>query len=397
MSGTPGPSSGPSGGRRGGEAAGDSTRVASAGARGAGRSHGPEALPARPASVPPRGTQAPDPAVLAALDPLAVAASGEMLAPRPAATLDVTVIVPVTSARAEVHEVVPALAHELERAGKTYEFVLVFDGVRGKAWSAAQALVERYGERVRLVSFENPFGESVALSAGFEICHGRVIVTSPQYVQIDPLELPAMLAALDQGADFVTPWRKPRVDALLNRVQSACFNWLIRQIIRMEFHDLNCYFRAIRREVLSEVAIYGDMYRFLPVIAHRQGFRVVEVPVRHLREWGQSGFFGLGVYVRRFLDVLGVMFLTKFTLKPLRFFGSIGALCSFLGAVMLGYVVWQKLTDANQGLYGRPVFLIAIMLLVVGVQIIGFGLVGEIIIYTQARHLREYRVERVYE
>jgi hypothetical protein len=351
------------------------------------------------APLPARENPAPSPlqAARAALDPLAVSASGEHLAPLHPATLDVTVIVPITSPRAEVRDVVVALGRELEREGRSFEFVLVFDGVRGKAWSDAQELVPQHGDKLRMISFENPFGESVCLSAGFEISRGRAILTSPQYVQIDPLELSPMLAALDAGADFVTPWRRPRVDALLNRVQSACFNWLIRQIIRMEFHDLNCYFRAIRREVLSEVAVYGDMYRFLPVIAYRQGFRVVEVPVRHLKEWGQSGFFGLGVYVRRFLDVLGVMFLTKFTLKPLRFFGSVGALCSFLGALMLGVVVYQRLTGDNEGLYGRPVFLIAVMLLVLGVQIIGFGLVGEIIIYTQARHLREYRIERVYE
>ena len=339
----------------------------------------------------------PEQAARAALDPLAVAASGERLLPLPPPTLDVTVIVPVTSPNAEIADVVTALGRELLREGRSHEFMLVFDGVRGKAWSDAQALAGKLGQQLRLISFETPFGESVCLSAGFELSRGRLIVTSPQYVQVDPLELSAMLAALDGGADFVTPWRRPRVDALLNRVQSACFNWLIRQIIRMQFHDLNCYFRAIRREVLSEVAIYGDMYRFLPVIAHRQGFRVVEIPVRHLKEWGQSGFFGLGVYVRRFLDVLGVMFLTKFTLKPLRFFGSVGAACSFLGAAMLAVVVYQKLTGDNEGLYGRPAFLLAVMLLVLGVQIIGFGLVGEIIIYTQARHLREYRVERVYE
>lgn len=357
----------------------------------------PEGAPAPAASRAPEGTPPPEHAVRAALDPVAAAASGEVLAPPVQATLDVTVIVPVTSPLAQPAEVVAALGQQLERLGKSHEFVLVFDGVRGKAWTEGQELARRHGERVRLVRFETPFGDSVALSAGTEIGRGRVIVTSPQYVQIDPLELGEMLAALDAGADFVTPWRKPRVDPPLNRLQSACFNWVIRQIIQMEFHDLNCYFRAIRREVLAEVAVYGDMYRFLPVIAHRQGFRVVEVPVRHLREWGQSGFFGLGVYVRRFLDVLGVMFLTKFTLKPLRFFGSVGAICSLAGSAMLAYIVYQKLTHANEGIYGRPVFLIALMLLVVGVQIIGFGLVGEMIIYTQARHLREYRVERVYE
>jgi hypothetical protein len=341
-------------------------------------------------------SEKPKQAARAALDPLAVSASGGQLAPLHPATLDVTVLVPVTSPRAEVRDVISALGRELEREGRTHEFVLVFDGVRGKAWSDAQELSAALGERLRMISFENPFGESVCLSAGFELSRGRVVLTSPQYVQIDPLELSSMLAAIDAGADFVTPWRRPRVDALLNRVQSACFNWLIRQIIRMEFHDLNCYFRAIRREVLSEVAVYGDMYRFLPVIAHRKGFRVVEVPVRHLKEWGTAGFYGLGVYVRRFLDVVAVMFLTKFTHRPLRFFGSLGALFEIVGGVILAVLAYQKFAY-DSGLYNRPLFLVGVMVVVLGVQIIGFGLVGEIIIYTQARNLREYRVERIYE
>jgi hypothetical protein len=205
-----------------------------------------------------------------------------------------------------------------------------------------------------------------------------------------------MLQKIAEGADLVTPWRRPRVDPRLNRIQSATFNWVIRQIIRMDFHDLNCYFRAIRREVLDEVSVYGDMYRFLPVIAHRKGFRVVELPVRHLKEWGTAGFYGLGVYVRRFLDVVAVMFLTKFTHRPLRFFGSLGALFEIVGGVILAVLAYQKFFH-GAGLYNRPLFLVGVMVVVLGVQIIGFGLVGEIIIYTQARNLREYRVERIYE
>jgi hypothetical protein len=186
------------------------------------------------------------------------------------------------------------------------------------------------------------------------------------------------------------------VDPILNRLQSAAFNWVIRQIIRMHFHDLNCYFRAIRREVLEDVAIYGDMYRFLPVIAHRQGYRVEEVPVRHVKEWGPAGFFGFGVYTRRALDVLAVMFLTKFTLKPLRFFGTLGGLFALAGAGIAGYLAIQKLWF-HEGIAGRPLLLLGVLLIVLGVQVIGFGLVGEIIIFSQARNLKEYRVERIYD
>ena len=310
--------------------------------------------------------------------------------------LDVTVVVPIQSGDAEVRQVADALSSELELQGRSWEIFFVFDGVSGHAWEEVQKLRQIHGRKVRLISFKNPFGESVCLSAAVERARGEYLVTSPQYVQVDPVELRPMLAALDEGADFVTPWRNPRVDPWLNRLQSMTFNFILRRIIRMTFHDLNCYFRAIRREVLEDVAVYGDMYRFLPVMAFRQGYRVVEVKVRHLKEWGATGFFGVGVYTRRFLDILAVMFLTKFTLKPLRFFGTIGGVFSLSGIAVCIYLTIEKLWF-DTGLSGRPLLLLGVLLIVLGVQILGFGLVGEIIIFSQARNLKEYRIERVYE
>ena len=310
--------------------------------------------------------------------------------------VDVTIIVPVQSAEAEVRDVVEALGAELDREDRSWECVFVFDGVRGRASEVARELHREYGAKVRSISFKNSFGESVCLSAAFEHARGRYILTSPQYVQVDPVELGRMLQELEAGADFVTPWRQPRVDPWLNRLQSAAFNLVIRQVVRMQFHDLNCYFRAIRREVLEDVAIYGDMYRFLPVIAYRQGYRVVEVKVRHMKEWGTAGFFGFGVYVRRFLDVLAVMFLTKFTLKPLRFFGTVGGMFSLVGFGICSWLAVEKIWF-DRGVSGRPLLLVGVMLVVLGVQIIGFGLVGEIIIFSQARNLKEYRIERIYD
>jgi len=311
--------------------------------------------------------------------------------------LDVSVIVPVLTTDAKVAEVHAALSAELDRLGKTYDFVFVFDGHRGPAWAEAEALAAQHGDRVHAVAFQQSFGESACLTTGIEQSRGRVIVTSPQYVQVDPREIETLLAAIDDGADFVAPWRSPRVDPLLNRVQSASFNLLMRRIVGAPFHDLNCYFRAVRREVLEEFAIYGDQYRFLPVTAHRQGYRVDEVKVRHLQEWGGAGFFGVGVYVRRLLDVLGVVFLTHFTHKPLRFFGTLGAIFATIGAGICGILVVQKLLLEDAGLYNRPIFLVGMLLFMLGVQVIGFGLVGEIIIYTHARSLRQFRIERIYE
>ncbi len=311
-------------------------------------------------------------------------------------SLDVTIVVPIESADAEVDQVVNGLGRALDALGKTWECVLVFDGVRGAAWDKAQVLREQFGARLQTVTFEKYFGESVCLSAGAEIARGRVLVTSPQYVQIDPIEIGRLLVAIEEGADMAIPWRKPRVDPWLNQLQSATFNWLMRRINGGKFHDLNCYLRAFKRQVLLDVSVYGDMYRFLPLIAQRQGFRVVEVQVRHLKEWGKAGFFGLGVYVRRFLDVVGVVFLTRFTLKPLRFFGSVGLALMLPSGLALTIMIAQRLFW-DKGLYGRPVFVLATMMFVLGVQVVGFGLVGEIIIYTHARNLREYRIERQWD
>jgi len=305
----------------------------------------------------------------------------------------VSVIVPVTAPTAQVREVFLALSAELERLGRDHEFIFVFDGVRGQAWQEAQSLI---GPRVQVVGLQQSFGESVCLSAGYEKARGRILLTSPQYVQIDPAAVERMLAAIDAGADFVTPWRHPRVDPWPNRLQSVLFSWLTRRIIHVKVRDMNCTFRAFRREVLDDMHLYGDMYRFLPALAYRQGFRVQELEVRHLREWGGAGLFGVGVYARRLLDVVGMLFLAKFTLKPLRFFGALGGLLALVGlavCVEIGVEHWLY----KAGLYNRPIFMIGFLMIVLGVQIIGFGLVGEIIIYTQARNLREYRVERIWE
>jgi glycosyltransferase involved in cell wall biosynthesis len=309
----------------------------------------------------------------------------------------VSVIVPVRAPTAQVKDVVDALTAEFERLGRAYEFVLVFDGVRGAAWTAAQALEAERKGRVQVVGLQQSFGESVCLAAGLERARGGVIVTFPQYVQVDPAALGPMLAEIEKGVDFVTPWRHPRVDPWLNRLESALFNWITRRIIHVKIRDLNCTFRAFRRQVLEEMNLYGDMYRFLPAIAYRQGFKGAELQVRHLREWGGAGLFGVGVYARRLLDVMGMLFLAKFTLKPLRFFGALGAVIALPGAITCGVILVQYFLLPNSGIYNRPLFFIGFILIVLGVQIVGFGLVAEIIIYTQARNLREYRVERIFE
>ncbi len=328
------------------------------------------------------------------LDPLGESPeSGEAVK----AAVDVSVVVPVVRADSRLREVVEGLGEQLESRGQSYEFILVFDGVSGRAFAEAGELVGEDPERVHRIRFQQPFGESACLAKALEITTGEVLVTSPEYLQIEPEDIGLLLDELDAGCDLVAPVRHPRVDAFLNKVQSWAFNLLMRRVLRAPMHDLNCCFRAMRREVLDDVTLYGDVYRFLPAIVHRTGFQVREVRVRHRAEFGGVGLFGVGVYIRRFIDLVGVAFLSRYTLRPLRFFGAVGGVLALIGGVVTTGLVVQRLIIQDMALYQRPLFLLGLLLFVLGVQVIGFGLVGEIIIYTQARNLREYRIERIYE
>ena len=326
--------------------------------------------------------------------------SATIVTPHPefTTTPDVTMIVPITTPKAEFEQVVAAFGRELDRLGRTWECVLVFDGIKVATKELGAALQAKSSGRIGTIALHRPFGESVCLSSAFENSSGELILTLPQYVQIDPHDLVRLFEMLDNGADMAATRRHPRVDSLLNQAQSSMFNWVVRLVTGANFRDLNSTTRLMRREVLEQMTIYGSMYRYLPATAYRQGFRVEEVPVRHLAEWGGASVFGPGVYMRRALDVVGLMFLSRFTHKPLRFFGALGGAAIFLGTLLVAWQVLQwALSDGGYGLYQRAPFLFGVLLVVLGSQTIGFGLVGEIIIYTQARNLREYRIEKVYE
>ena len=269
----------------------------------------------------------------------------------------------------------------------------MLDGVAGPLLFELEAL-QRDESGIKILALQGRGnGESIAFRAATSHTSGRYLVTATDYLQVDPRSLEPLLAALDGGADLVTSWRWPRIDPLLNRLQSGFFNRFLRLLSRVELHDLNCNFRALRREVLEEISIYGDMFRFLPILAQKRGFRVREVKVRHMEERGKTGFFGFGVYFRRLLDILAVTFLARFTRKPLRFFGIIGLALLGAGLLLAAPPLVERILDLGS-LQNRPIFLMGVVLTSFGLQFIGFGLVGEIIIYTQSKNLRDYKIER---
>jgi glycosyltransferase involved in cell wall biosynthesis len=310
---------------------------------------------------------------------------------------EVTIVVPVQTREGRIEDVVASISGELERLGKTWEAILVFDGLKGDLWERGLKMQAETHDRVRTIALHRAFGEAVCLSSAFEHARGGIILTSPEYVQIEPRDIDGLFRSLDNGSDVATGMRTGRVDSWLNQFQSRAFNSVLRMMTGARFHDLNCSLRLIRRDVLEQLTLYGNMYRYLPLIAYKQGFRVEEVHVRHLAEQGGNGVFGAATYVRRFLDILAVVFLTRFTHKPLRFFGALGGACMGVGTALALALVVRNLFVSEAVVFSHPLFLLGVLLLVLGVQIVGFGLVGEIVIFTQARNVREYRIETFHE
>lgn len=304
--------------------------------------------------------------------------------------LDVSVVIPVGRDVGDLRGLFGAITRELSALDRTHEIIFIADGVSGDTLEILTDL-EAESDHVVLIRFRQTFGESVALSAGFERARGATLITFAPYLQVVPSCLRKVLEALDAGNDFVSAWRHPRVDPLLNRLQSNSFNWVTRAVTGVPIHDLNCGLRGMKREVAQDLTFHGDMFRFLPILASKQGFRVAEVKVNHMTEMGKRGFFGVGVSIRRFLDILTLFFLVKFTRKPLRFFGLIGAVLIFSGIVISAYLVVLKVM--GESLAGRPLLLFGTLLLVLGVQMLSIGLLGEIIIYLHARKIREYVVD----
>ncbi|MFO1052085.1 MAG: FemAB family XrtA/PEP-CTERM system-associated protein [Planctomycetota bacterium] len=307
----------------------------------------------------------------------------------------VSLVVPITNAGIDVRALAAGYAKPFRDHGYPYEIVFVLDGVHGRVVEEIAALAQEMPVKsVRLQG--DGLGESIALSAGAEKARGSLILSVPQYHQIEPEDLLKVVQALESGIDFVATWRNPRVDPWLNRLQSRLFNWVLRVVMGIRFHDLNSGVRGMRRQVLEEVSVYGELFRFLPVLAQRQGFKVVEVKVRHREERGSFAFYGVGVYIRRVLDILAISFLTRFTQRPLRFFGILGVLAILFGIALCVDPLIAKVFSGDS-LANRPAFVLGVVLCAFGVQLIGLGVIGEIIIFTQASQLRDYKVDEVLE
>lgn len=291
-------------------------------------------------------------------------------------------------------ELVAAIA-ALERPA---EIVYVDDGSTDGTTELLHKLHLERPDLVRVVVLRRNFGKSGALAAGFDCARGEVYATLDADGQDNPAELASLLACLaDEDHDVVCGWRRERDDRMSKRVASRWYNAATRVVTGMRLHDFNTGFKVLRADVAAELPLYGEFHRFLPVLAHDLGFHVTEVPVHHrARVAGTSKFLSLLRFPKTLLDLLTVLFLTRFADRPLYLFGGVGAALSVTGVVVLGYLsgVWL-FTD--QGIGQRPLLLFGVLCVLVGVQLIGTGFIGDVLRHSGARDKRPYRVRRVLE
>ncbi|GIW05077.1 MAG: glycosyl transferase family 2 [Thermomicrobiales bacterium] len=286
-----------------------------------------------------------------------------------------SIVIPVMNEEGNLRELHRRLTGVLERIALPYEIIFIDDGSKDGTWPLIRSLCESDRHIIALRHRRN-FGKAQALANGFAVAQGDVVVTMDGDLQDDPDELPRFLAKLDEGFDLVSGWKQRRQDPLGKTAPSKLFNWTVRKVSGVPLHDFNCGFKAYRREVTRSIRLYGELHRFTPVLADAEGFRVAELPVKHHpRTWGSSKY-GYKRLVKGFLDLLTVIFLTNYRQRPMHLFGMPGLLALAIGVVLGIYLTFERLV-LDERIGTRPLLMLTVLLVLIGAQFFGLGLLGE--------------------
>lgn len=278
----------------------------------------------------------------------------------------------------------------LSRRDEHYEILVIANGTEGFLKNQIDG-IEYRNNPFRFFALNRKTLQSVCLNAALKESSGEIIIICGSYQQITEDSFVALLDAFDEETDIVVPFRKDRVDPSFNQFQSKVFNEIVRKVVGAKVNDLSCTVRLVRRDVLEDVDLYGNMYRFLPVLASRLGYTIKEIDSTHYQERGKTGFYGVFDYLSRLIDILNLYFNIHFSRKPLRFFGIVGAAFSITGFFGLFVVLIQKLFFAY-GLGDSPFLILSLLLIALGIQAVGVGLLAEIIVFTQGRNRKEFRI-----
>ncbi|HLC46469.1 MAG TPA: glycosyltransferase family 2 protein [Candidatus Nanoarchaeia archaeon] len=303
--------------------------------------------------------------------------------------MQLSIIIPAYNEQDNISPFYAALKKSLAKTDLSAEIVFVDDG--STDGTSSEILKLRVSDKnVKLIQFQRNFGKAAALSAGFEHSTGEQIITMDADLQDDPAEIPKFIAAL-KNADLIVGWKRDRKDPVTKTLPSKFFNALTRVLTGVRVHDSNCGFKAYRRQVVENISIYGELHRYIPALAHWKGFSVDELVVLHHPRLHGKSKYGISRLSKGFFDLLTVKFLSTYTRRPLHFFGPIGALTSLLGLVFGAYLFWLWIT--GQGIGNRPLLFLSVLLIVVGVQFVSLGLLGEMVANNNQK--KEFVIKKV--
>ncbi len=313
-------------------------------------------------------------------------------AKKPQVRATISVIIPIHNMAADVEEMHRNLAAGLKAYGEPYEIVYVDDASTDGTWEALQEVAGNDAQ-VKLLRMRSSFGESSAFDAGLKHVQGDKIIYAAARVRANLAQVDRLLQRLDEGYDLVVGWRHPRKDSGLNQWVSRLFNGIVQRLARLHLHDINSSVFVAHRYVLENITFYGNLNIFIPILAAGKGFKVTEAQIEQMAgTFRQSKY--VTEYVHRVLDIIAVVFLTRYSKKPLHFLGFVGAVFTFFGAAMSLYLFVYRILGMGP-IAGRPLLLLGVLLLVIGLQMISIGLIGEMIIFTHAREIKEYNIETV--
>ncbi|MEO1023294.1 MAG: glycosyltransferase family 2 protein [Bacteroidota bacterium] len=292
-------------------------------------------------------------------------------------SLDVSIVIPLLNEEESLPELMEQI-HTTLKDTYSYEVIFVNDGSTDRSWSVIKELDLKY-DGVRGLCFRKNKGKSPALQAGFEAAEGRYVVTMDADLQDDPGEVPAMLKMLDDGMDLVSGWKKVRHDPITKTIPSRFFNFVTRKAAGIHLHDFNCGLKAYKKEVVKSIFLYGELHRYIPLLAKWEGFeKIGEKAVHHqARKYGVTKF-GLNRFMNGFLDLITILFVHRYKHKPMHFFGTIGVFLLAVGGGINAYLAFIKLVY-QVGIGGRPLLFLGILLMVLGVQFFTVGFLGELI------------------
>lgn len=290
---------------------------------------------------------------------------------------DLSLVIPVYNERESLSPLFKEIDTVRETLSESLEVVVVDDGSTDGSFEELKRLQKDY-PFLRVIQFRRNFGKAAALSCAFERARGSIILTLDADLQDDPMEIPRFIETIRQGVDVVSGWKYPRLDPFSKRIPSKVFNGLVNLFCDIQLHDINCGFKAYRKEVLQSIGLYGGRYRFLPVFAKNFGFKVSEIKIHHRPRVNGTSKYGGRRFIEGFFDLLTVILMTRFRKVPLHFFGSIGLVSLFAGfccCLYLSLLWFQGITIGH-----RPLLMLGVLLIILGVQLFGVGLLGELMV-----------------